>query len=185
MVRRRRVGSEWKTATLSVALFLLGTGVYFWPAISSMTNPPANWGYPRTGEGLYHFVARGDYADYEETHEAIRLPAQLWMILKETGRQFGWLYLIPTILPFLCLLRTSRNARIWMSGLIAVFVCVCPLLLVVLNPSPSPDFRETTLEFMNPFLTPMYAVLAVWTGLGLMAFASIIASKTAGTPRGR
>jgi len=34
---------------------------YFYMPITSMTNPPLNWGYPRTETGFWHAFTRGQY----------------------------------------------------------------------------------------------------------------------------
>ena len=52
IVRTRRFGSEWKSASLCGVLFLMGLGFYLYLPLASMTNPPVNWGYPRTAEGF-------------------------------------------------------------------------------------------------------------------------------------
>src|SRR5262249_53589154 len=40
--------SEWKPVVICLALWILGAAFYFYMPIASMTNPPMNWGYPRT-----------------------------------------------------------------------------------------------------------------------------------------
>lgn len=39
----------------------LGASFYFYMPLASETNPPMNWGYPKTWEGFKHAVSRGQY----------------------------------------------------------------------------------------------------------------------------
>jgi thioredoxin-like negative regulator of GroEL len=39
----------------------LGLAVYVFMPLASETNPPINWGYPRTWEGFVHAISRGQY----------------------------------------------------------------------------------------------------------------------------
>ncbi len=50
-----------KTVSLSVLAAELGVAFYGYMPISSDTNPPMNWGYPRTWEGFKHALLRGQY----------------------------------------------------------------------------------------------------------------------------
>ena len=85
IVRTRRFGSEWKSASLCGVLFLMGLGFYLYLPFASMTNPPVNWGYPRTREGFFHVLTRGQYERYHPTDELGRFIGQLWIVAKDTG----------------------------------------------------------------------------------------------------
>ena len=50
-----------RTVSLSVLAAELGVAFYGYMPISSDTNPPMNWGYPRTWEGFKHAIMRGQY----------------------------------------------------------------------------------------------------------------------------
>ena len=50
-----------RTAALTVWAAELGVAFYGYMPISSDTNPPMNWGYPRTWEGFKHALSRGQY----------------------------------------------------------------------------------------------------------------------------
>ncbi|MEW6303307.1 MAG: DUF2723 domain-containing protein, partial [Verrucomicrobiota bacterium] len=43
--------TEWKAVVCSALLWALGALFYFYMPLASMSNPPMNWGYPRTVEG--------------------------------------------------------------------------------------------------------------------------------------
>lgn len=50
-----------RTVSLTVLAAELGVAFYGYMPIASDTNPPMNWGYPRTWEGFKHALTRGQY----------------------------------------------------------------------------------------------------------------------------
>jgi hypothetical protein len=92
-------------------VFLLGLGIYLYLPFASMTNPPVNWAYPRTPEGFFHLISRGQYERWHPTNELGRFIGQLWIVAKDTGEGFGWPYFIFAALPFGLLRRTGGCAR--------------------------------------------------------------------------
>ena len=56
-----RLLSEWPACGLMGLLWVAGASFYFYEAIAGMTNPPMEWGYPRTVEGFFHALTRGQY----------------------------------------------------------------------------------------------------------------------------
>jgi hypothetical protein len=172
IVRTRRFGSEWQSASLCGVVFLLGLGIYLYLPFASMTNPPVNWAYPRTPEGFFHLISRGQYERWHPTNELGRFIGQLWIVAKDTGEGFGWPYFIFAALPFGLLRRTGGCARHWLLGLAAALVCVGPLMVGLLNPSED----RASVDLIPPFFAAMYVILALCAGLGLMV-AGCIAAK--------
>ena len=168
IIRTGQVGSEWKSAILCGVCLLLGLAWYLYLPIVSMTNPPVNFAYPRTVAGFFHTVSRGQFERAHPTADVGRFLAQLWILTKESGRAFGWLYFVFIPLPFCVPRRTGKRSRHWMFGLTAVFVCAGPLMVATLNPSAD----RQSLEMIEPFFSAMFVVLSVLTGLGLMVFGS-------------
>ncbi|MGA2436553.1 MAG: DUF2723 domain-containing protein, partial [Bryobacteraceae bacterium] len=99
IIATHRIGSEWKPAIVCGMVLLLGIGFYFYLPVASMTNPPVNWAYPRTLDGFFHAVTRGQYERANPTRDLGRFFAQLWMLTKDTGKEFGWLYFVLAVLP--------------------------------------------------------------------------------------
>jgi len=59
---QRKLFTEWKRVLISGALVVLGLSFYVgYMPVASEQNPPMNWGYPRTTEGFFHAVGRGQY----------------------------------------------------------------------------------------------------------------------------
>ena len=116
-------------------------------------------------------LTRGQYEHWHPTDELGRFVGQLWIVTKDAGAGFGWPYLVFAALPLGLLRRTGGCARHWLLGLTAVLVCVGPLMVALLNPSED----RASVELIAPFFAAMYVVLALWTGLGLMVFGSMVA----------
>ena len=58
----RKLFTEWKRVVIAGFLVVLGLTFYVgYMPVSSEQNPPMNWGYPRTVEGFFHAVGRGQY----------------------------------------------------------------------------------------------------------------------------
>jgi hypothetical protein len=164
VIRTRRAFTEWKAILICGGSLLLGLAFYFYLPVASMTNPPVNWGYPRTVEGFFHVVTRGQYEK--------AVPAALdWQFLKAAascfliaGREFGWLYLPLCLVPFCFLHRMAAPARYWTLGLLPVYGCLAFFMLAVLNPG----VERQSQELNKVYFTASYVVLAFWMGCGLI-----------------
>jgi hypothetical protein len=171
LIKTRRVGSEWKATLVCGALFMAGLGFYFYSALASMTTPPLNWGYPRTVEGFYQLVSRGQYDKFNPTGDLGVFLGQLGIEGQEIGGALGWLYFIFMPMPFLMLRRSPRGAVRWMLGLTAAFICAGPVTVAMLNP-----IRDRGVLFVaEPKFSVVYVILSIWAGLGLMLFGATVA----------
>lgn len=168
----RGIGTEWKSALACGLFLLLGLAVFFYLPVVSMTNPPMNWGYPRTLEGFFHVVSRGQYERVNPTVGFAQFSIQLWGVSKDIGGEFGWVYLVFAVLPFGFVWRMGEIGRRWMLSLLPIFICAGPLLVVLLNPEF--DSRDAGNLFGTHFF-PSYSLVALWAGIGLMLFAMITA----------
>jgi hypothetical protein len=160
----RRVGTEWKATLVCGLCLLLGLAFYFYLPLASMTNPPVNWGHPRTVEGFVHLVTRGQWSRVQPTSDLVDYGKQLVILGEITGRQFGWLYLV-FILPVLIFVRRINwHGRRWLVGLIAVYVCTGFVLLALLNPPPD----RQAIELVESHFASSFVILAVFFGLSLI-----------------
>src|SRR5262249_41790988 len=57
----RKRGLEWRVGLGCGACWVVGALFYFYMPLAGMTNPPMEWGYPRTVEGFFHAFTRGQY----------------------------------------------------------------------------------------------------------------------------
>jgi len=103
-VRTRGVLTEWKPVLILGLLWLLGVSFYLYMPIASMTNPPLNWGYPRTVEGFRHALTRGQYERANPTNiikDPGRFVGQLYQLAIGAMEEFHPVYLLVALTPFL------------------------------------------------------------------------------------
>ncbi len=170
-IKTRQAFSEWKAILVCSGLFLLGLAVYFYLPITSMTNPPINWGYPRTVEGFFHVLSRGQYEHMNPTSNAARFLEQAHMYFVATGKEFGWTYLLICLIPFCFLHRIAASGRRWILGLLASYICLAFLMLALLNPGED----RQTMELTKTVFSASYVVLALWLGSGLVILGTWLA----------
>ena len=156
--------------------WLAGAAFYFYMPLAGMTNPPMQWGYPRTVEGFIHAFSRGQY---DQTHpsDVIHHPGYFLMQLANMGHgivdEFNWVYVFLALVPFLFFLKMRRRERAWMIGLTAIYLCLGVLLLVLLNP---PADRASQ-ELNRVFFTASHTVVALLVGYGLTLVAAYMATN--------
>ena len=164
VIKARQAFSEWRAILICSGLFLLGQALYFYPPIASMTNPPVNWGYPRTVEGFFHVVTRGQYERMNPTAGVGLFLGQARLYFIMAGKDFGWPYLLLCLIPFCFLHRMAAAERRWMLGLLPVYVCLAFLMLEVLNPGVDRQSQELN----KVYFSASYIMLALWMGYGLI-----------------
>ena len=59
--KTRKLGLDWLVVIVLGVLWVLGASFFFYEPIAGMTDPPMQWGYPRTVEGFFHALSRGQY----------------------------------------------------------------------------------------------------------------------------
>ena len=120
---------------------MAGASFYFYEAIAGMTNPPMEWGYPRTVEGFFHALTRGQYEKINPTN-IIAHPemfmVQLWLLVKGVADAFNWVYMFFALLPFLFFFKMQRRERNWLIAVAAIYPFLGVLLTIFLNPQTGP-----------------------------------------------
>lgn len=175
-VLTRRVFTEWKAVTICGAAFLAGLMLYFYLPIASMTNPPMNWGYPRTVQGFFHTLTRGQYERMHPTEDLLQLTKQVGMYAGVAAKEFGWLYLAFALIPFCFFRKLASREGAWMLGLLATFFCLTLLLLAALNPSVDRGGRD----LIKDVFSYSYVMLAIWMGWGMMRIGFLPMRPSAG-----
>jgi tetratricopeptide (TPR) repeat protein len=174
-IETRELGREWKAVLLMGLLWLVGAAFYLYEPVSGMTDPPMQWGYPRTVDGFFHALSRGQYEKSYPTdiiHDPGRFMTQLGLLISGLADSFGWVYLFIALLPFLFLWRMKNRERAWIIGLAAIYLCIGVLLTIIMNTSPD---RQSAL-LCEVFFTASHAVVAILIGYGLALLAAYMAT---------
>ncbi len=169
----RGLGNRMHIVLLCGLFWLLGAAVYFYMPIASATNPPMNWGYPRTWEGFIHAFTRGQYEKTTPTSDPFILIRQMFMYAEGAQEEFNWANLLIGLVPFLFLSRMGRRERGWIIGLTAIYVTLAFLLMVLLNPSVDRQSRE----LVKVFFTSSHIIIAMAVGYGLSLIGALILTQ--------
>jgi hypothetical protein len=163
--------TEWRPAMMAGSLCLLSAIIHLSLPIASMTNPPVNWGYPRTVEGFFHVLTRGQFAHLNPTSSIVSLMEQLIGYAETASAKFGLLFMLIAIVPFCFLLKMKVRERGILLGWFGFYLCLSLLVVILLNP---PDERQGR-ELIALFYPPSYLLLSLFTGYGLVLIGTIIA----------
>ncbi len=167
--------SEWKTVVLMGVMWMVGVLVYFYEPLSCMTDPPMQWGYPRTVEGFFHALSRGQYETAQGTdifHDPKRFAFQLWYIVQGLSESFNWVYMFIGLLPFAFLHKMHKRERSWIIGLTAIYFCLAVLLVILLNVSSD----RSSSDLNKVFFTASHGLFALMIGYGLTLIAAYTAT---------
>lgn len=144
-------------------LFLLTHLTYFFMPVTSMTNPPMNWGYPRTEEGFWHAVTRGQYERINPTDQIFKFVDQSLMFARGVAEEYSIPLALLALLPFLVLHRMRERERGWWIGMGITFIGVSFLLLILLNPNTDAQSKAQT----RVFFIPAHAIISMALGASL------------------
>ena len=170
VIKTQKLLTEWKALVILGAVWILGALFYFYMPLASMTNPPLNWGYPRTAEGFVHAFTRGQYEKTHPTDSIARLKDQVVMYVESAGEEFTYVYLLIALVPFFFLRRMQSRERAWIIGLAAIWVFLAMLLMILLNPSTDKQSRDLT----KVFFTASYMMVTMSIGYGLAIIGALL-----------
>jgi len=168
-----RLGKEWRAALICGGAWVVGAAFYLYMPLASMSNPPLNWGYPRTVTGFFHAFTRGQYERIHPTTSLGRAVEQIGMYVSGALEEFNLVYLLMAILPLLFIKRMQPRERNWLIGLTAIYFCLSVFLLILLNPSPDRQSRELN----RVFFAASHMVIAMGVGYGLTLVGGFLATQ--------
>ena len=177
---------HWRRAIACGASFVLGAAFYLYMPLASMSNPPLNWGYPRTVGGFIHAFTRGQYEKIRPTSGAgnnlieqtvswvTTYSKQIWYILIEGPvEEFSLGYLAIGLIPLFFFRRLQARERAWLLGMVAFYIVLGPFLLELFNPQPD----RQSISLNKPFFIASHVFIAIAIGYGItLAIASLIAN---------
>jgi thioredoxin-like negative regulator of GroEL len=172
----RKLGLEWLVGLGCGLCWVAGAAFYFYMPLAGMTNPPMEWGYPRTVEGFIHAFTRGQYEKTNPSdvvHHPLIFITQLGMLGRGIVEEFNWVYMFLGLIPFLFFLKMHRRERAWLTGITAIYFFLGVLLLILLNP---PADRQAQ-GLVRVFFTASHTLIALMVGYGLTLVAAYMATN--------
>ena len=180
--KTRKLGMDWLVVIALGMLWVLGASFFFYEAIAGMTDPPMQWGYPRTVEGFFHALSRGQYekaSPSDVIHDPGRFVMQLGILVSDIATEFNWVLVFVALVPLLFFFKMQRRERSWISGLVAIYLCIGVLLMVLMNTSPD---RQSA-ELNEVFFISSHGIIAIMAGYGMALIASFMATHYGGFRR--
>ena len=174
-IQTKGLCTELLTCVFMGLAWVVGFCVYFYEPVSCMTDPPMQWGYPRTVEGFFHALSRGQYESVHGSNifsDPSRFLFQLGYIATGLAESFSWVYILIGVLPFIFLLTMYKRERSWIIGLVAIYFCLSVLLVILLDVSPD---RSST-DLNKVFFTASHGLFAMMIGYGLALLAAYTAT---------
>ena len=174
-VQTKGMFSEWRSIIWMGVLWVLGVSFYFYEPISGMTVPPQQWGYPRTGEGFFLGLSRGQYVTAHGSNifqNPSRFSFQLGYLAQGLSDSFSRVYMFIGLMPFLFIMKMHKRERSWIIGLTAIYFCLAVLLVILLDVTPD----RSTSELNKVFFTASHALFALMIGYGLTLMAAYMAT---------
>ena len=164
--KTKGLGTEWKAVLLMGLLWLAGASFFFYEPIAGMTDPPMQWGYPRTVEGFFHALSRGQYEKASPTdlvNDPGRFVVQLGILVSDIATEFNWVLAFVALVPLLFFFKMQKRERSWITGLVAIYLCVGVLLTVLMNTSP----ERQSAELNKVFFITSHGIIAIMIGYGM------------------
>ena len=179
----KSIGKDWLYTLTCGGAWFVGAACYLYMPISGATVPPMEWGYPRTLDGFIHALTRGQYDHINPTFGEgtgfhfvqtflSRYLTQIWRYLEGLNDEFNILYLLLALVVFLFYLKMKKRERSWIIGMVAIFFCLGPFLVLLLN---FPSDRQS-LELNRVFLTSSHVIISMFIGFGLTLLATYLAT---------
>ncbi len=160
----RQVFTEWRRVLLMTLYAALGLSFFIYMPISSDTNPPMNWGYPRTMEGFKHAVTRGQYQALTPATKPLEIFDQTVEFLNELEDQFPFPLPLLALVPVFFFRQIWRRNWAWLLGLIIAFIITGPGMMILLNPAH--DLQSLFIAQVQ--FVQSTAIYSVWVGYGFL-----------------
>lgn len=168
-----KVGREWLAALICGISWSLGAAFYLFLPLSGMTNPPLNWGYPRTVTGFFHAFTRGQYERIHPTTNFIVFCKQVGAYIGGALEEFNAVYLLIGLIPFFFYKRMQPRERAWIVGLGSIYFTLSIFLLILLNPAADRQSRDLN----KPFFIASHVLISIGIGYGLTLIGSLLATQ--------
>jgi len=177
-ISTRSFFTYWRASLAGLFGFLIGLAPYFLLPVFSMANPPMNWGYPRTEDGFYHLVSRGQYERVYPADSFDRYGECLSCYFTDTQKSFGVLYLCIALIPLCFVWRFQKAQRRWFYGIFGMLISVSLFMVYLLNPS-----SDRASEDMHAhFFTPSHLIFSILAGCGLAIIGLFLSGSRTDSP---
>lgn len=183
---KKGVFSHWWPLLCTRAATIAGIACYLYMPLTSLTNPPMNWAYPRTADNLKYAIVRGQYDNPSKeavdsfsrfaldcNENGIPDGGQVGVFIDETLQEFNPAYILLALLPFGLLIRMRSREMRWLAGMGVIFVSMTALMIAFRNISGG----ESNRHLNKVFFEAPHLFIGLGLGLGLALALGLIASQ--------
>jgi tetratricopeptide (TPR) repeat protein len=174
-IKTARLLTELVSVILMALLWAAGFSFYFYEPLAGMTNPPMEWGYPRTVAGFYEALSRGQYNKVVPTdvfHNFHLFVIELGMLVEGVAEAFNWVYMFFALLPLLFIFKLQKRERAWIVLVAGLYPFLGVLLSICLSPTPD---RQSS-DLVKTFFIASHTLVAIMIGYGLVLTAAYMAT---------
>jgi hypothetical protein len=175
VIKTARIFTRWKPILLMALLGFCGAAFYFYEPLAGMTDPPMEWGYPRTVAGFIEALTRGQYNKVDPTdifHDFHRFVVELWMLVTGVADAYSWVYMFFGLLPLFFLFKMQKRERAWIITVAAIYPFLGVLLSIFLSPTPD---RQSS-DLVKTFFIASHTIVAIMIGYGMALTAAYMAT---------
>ena len=172
---RALLGKEYVSAVICGLCWMVGAAFYLYMPLAGMTNPPLNWGYPRTVTGFFHAFTRGQYERIHPTTSPTHFVSECIMYIEGALEEFNLVFILIGLIPFFFYKQLQKRERAWILGLAAIYFTLSVFLLILLNPASDRQSRDLN----KPFFTASHVLISMGIGYGLTLIGSLLVTQYA------
>ena len=186
---KNQLMTQWKRFVFLILLVVLGLSFYLYLPIASDQNPPMNWGYPRTEEGFWHALSRGQYEKFSTVDNFKSIfadPGHFANLLKvivfnPTGfnsvvAQFTGVLAPFVLVALIAMVFVRFREQTWFLVSAVMFFAMTVLFVIV----QWPDLDVQTLFIGRVQYIQAHAIYALWLSYGLIFVLAFLDSKAPG-----
>jgi tetratricopeptide (TPR) repeat protein len=112
-------------------------------------------------------------------HDPGRFIMQLGILVSDIATEFNWVLVFIALVPLLFFFKMQKRERSWITGLVAIYLCIGVLLMVLMNTSPD---RQSA-ELNKVFFITSHGIIVIMAGYGMALIASFMATHYQGFRR--
>jgi tetratricopeptide (TPR) repeat protein len=175
IIQTKKILTEWPVVLIMMVLWMAGAAFYLYEPIAGMTDPPMQWGYPRTVDGFFHALGRGQYEQanpIDILSDPNQFITELKILMGDIREEFNLIAGFLAIIPLFFLGKMQRRERAWIITLGSIYLCIGVLLVIIMSPTAD---RQSA-ELIKVFFTSSHGVLAILIGYGIALIAAYMAT---------
>jgi len=153
--------------------FLAGLACYLYMPLASMTNPPLNWGYPRTFAGFMRSLRRSQYPEVAIIRPLRILWGQINIYFDVLAKQFTLPLALTACFTLFFARETEKSQKLWLRFIFLCFILLSVALVILINPKF--DIHSQYVNRIHFVLS--HCIFSLWIGYGLIFLGNTVVKQ--------